>query len=405
MEVERTAKVKLAVPDDRCDDLKRTMYAFRDAAQRFADRGWEGDENGYVITSRSRLQPLVYNEIREETGLKADLCIGAVNHAVEALRSCVEKMKAGESTSCPEFTSTTTVYNTNAVSYFDGYCTLIAYGFGRVRAEYVYSDDSPQARYMESDEWRKQGAKLVYDNESDTYYLHVTVVTEQELRHAQIENRTVLGVDLNVDGHTAVTSTGAFIGNADYLNHKRREYEKRRANLQQAGTESAHRTIRSIGDRFAKWSEDYLHQVSKQIVEEAVAHSCHVIVFENLEHIRDRISNGKKFQQWAFNELQRQVEYKAAGQGIQVETVSPSYTSQQCSHRECGFTHKWNRNGDRFHCQKCGKQLHADYNAARNIAHKFLQNRLKSGSGGATYHLALKSGTMNRNGEYSHTVA
>jgi IS605 OrfB family transposase len=403
MEVKRTAKVKLSVPDNRRDDLKRTMYAFRDAAQRFADRGWDGDENGYVITSRSRLQPLVYNEIREDTGLHSNLCVGAVNHAAAALRSCVEKMKDDEKTSCPEFTSTTTIYNTNAGSYFDGYCTLAAYGDGRIRADYVYSDDSPQAHYMESDEWQKQGAKLVYDNESDTYYLHVTVVREQKMQ--QTGNRTVLGVDLNVDGHTAVTSTGQFIGNADLLNHRRREHEKRRGKLQQTGTESAHRTIRSMGDRFGRWSEDYLHQVSKQIVEEAADQDCSAIVFENLEQIRGRISNGAKFQQWAFNELQRQVEYKAAGQGINVETVSPSYTSQQCSHRDCGFTHEKNRDGDRFQCQKCGKQLHSDYNAARNIAHKFLQNRLKSGSGGATYHLALKSGTMTGNGEHSPAAA
>jgi hypothetical protein len=56
---------------------------------------------------------------------------------------------------------------------------------------------------------------------------------------------------------------------------------------------------------------------------------------------------------------------------------------------------------DEFTCQKCGKELHSDYNAARNIAHKFIQNRRKSGSGGATYHLALKSGTVNGNGDYS----
>ncbi|SDY53110.1 hypothetical protein SAMN04487946_12044 [Halobellus clavatus] len=44
MEIQRTAVVKLSVPDERRDDLKRTMNTFRDAAQRFADRGWDGDD-------------------------------------------------------------------------------------------------------------------------------------------------------------------------------------------------------------------------------------------------------------------------------------------------------------------------------------------------------------------------
>ena len=405
MELRRTAVVKLLIPDDRQDDLKDTMDIFRGASQRFVDRGWEGDDDGYVITSRSQLQSHVYDDIRDETGLHSDLCVGAANHAADALRGVVEKMKEGERVSKPVFTSNTTVYNTNAVSYFDGYCTLAAYGSGRVKAEYVYPDDSLQAEYMESDEWNKQGAKLRYDHQSDIYYLHVTVVQERDDPQEEAEARTVLGVDRNVDGYLAVTSSGSFIGNADYYNHKRREYQHRRGDLQQQGTRSAHLTIQSIGDRFASWSEDYLHRVSKQVVAEAVANGCDAIVLEDLEQIRDRISNASKFQQWAFRELGRQITYKAKAEGITIEVVNPAYTSQQCSHTECGFTHDDNRNGDEFVCQKCGKELHSDYNAARNIAMRYLQNRRKSGAGGATNHLALKSGTMNGSGDFMPTAS
>jgi len=404
MEINRTAVVKLSVPSDRRDDLKRTMNTFRDATQRFADRGWEGDDNGYVITSGNHLQRLVYDDIREDTALHADLCVGAANHAADVLTSVVEKMKDGERVSQPVFRSNTTVYNTNAITYFDGYCSLAAYGGSRVHAEYVYPKDSIQAEYLESDKWTKQGAKLRYDHQTDTYYLHVSVKQEREETSAEAENQTVLGVDRNVDGYLAVTSTGAFIGNAALLNHKRREYERRRARLQQQGTRSAHLTIQSIGDTFANWSEDFLHHASKELVKEAVSQGCTTIVFEDLENIRERISNASKFQQWTFNELKRQIEYKANEEGITVETVNPAYTSQRCSETGCGFTHKDNRDGDEFVCQKCGKELHSDYNAARNIAHKFIQNRRKSGSGGATYHLALKSGTVNGNGDYSPTT-
>ena len=405
MELQRTAVVKLSVPDDRRDDLKRTMDTFRDAAQRFADRGWEGNDDGYVITSRSHVQSLVYDDIRDDTGLHSDLCVGAANHAADALRGVVDRMKEGEKVSKPVFTSNTTIYNTSAISYFDGYCTLAAYGSGRVKAEYVYPDDSIQAEYMESDEWDKQGAKLRYDRQSDTYYLHVTVKQERDDPQGEAEGRTVLGVDRNVDGYLAVTSSGAFIGNADLLNHKRREYERRRGNLQQQGTRSAHLTIESIGERFVNWSEDYLHRVSKHVVAEAVANGCDTIVLEDLEQIRERISNGKKFQQWAFRELGRQITYKAKADGITVEVVNPAYTSQQCSHTECGFTHEDNRDGDEFTCLKCGKELHSDYNAARNIAARYLRNRRKSGSEGATNHLALKSGTVNGSGDFTPTAS
>ena len=100
----------------------------------------------------------------------------------------------------------------------------------------------------------------------------------------------------------------------------------------------------------------------------------------------------------------RQITYRAKAEGITVEVVNPAYTSQQCSHTECGFTHEGNRDGDEFACLKCGKELHSDYNAARNIAMRYLQNRRKSGAGGATNHLALKSGTVNGSGDFTPTA-
>lgn len=89
------------------------------------------------------------------------------------------------------------------------------------------------------------------------------------------------------------------------------EYERRRGNLQQIGAHSAHLTTQSIGDRFARWSADYLHRISKAIVREPVKNDCTPIAFKNLKHIRKRISNASNFQQWVFKEIQRYVECKA----------------------------------------------------------------------------------------------
>jgi len=273
---------------------------------------------------------------------------------------------------------------------------------GRVTAQYVIPDneDTPHHKYLLNDDYEFRTATLHRRN--NEFYLHITLLKTVEGLEKP-GNGTVLGVDLNVDGYLAVTSTGKFFGNADLLNHKRKQFEKRRANLQRTGTRSAHLTMKSIGNRFRNWSKNYLHQVSKNIVQEAVDHDADIIAVENLENIRERISNAPKFQQWAFKELQRQIQYKARGEGIWTETVDPSYTSQQCS--KCGFTHENNRDGDRFKCLKCGKEFHADYNAAKNIGLKHVRNRLKSGSGRATCQLALKSGTLNGKGDYSPTAA
>ena len=296
------------------------------------------------------------------------------------------------------------MYNGRTITYNDHHVSL-ATTDKRVTAEYVTpvnEDGTPFEDYW-TDEWEKAEATL--HKRDGTYYLHVAVKKDVEPScDEETGNGVVLGVDLNVAGYVAVTSTGAFLGNADYLNHRRDEYERRRGNLQQTGTRSAHLTMKSIGDRFARWSADYLHRVSKAIVQEAVENDCMAIAFENLKNIRKRISNASKFQQWAFKELQCHVEYKAEEYGIEVDDVNPTYTSQRCSHGECGFTHENNRDGDEFECLNCGKQLHSDYNAARNMGWRLVQHRLKSGAERATSQLALKSGTLNANGQFRPTA-
>nr|WP_233752243.1 MULTISPECIES: transposase [Halostella] len=212
------------------------------------------------------------------------------------------------------------------------------------------------------------------------------------------EHSTVLGVDLGIE-QIAVSSTGRF-WSGDYLRHRRREYERIRGSLQQTGTESAHRTIERMSGRETRWVKDYLHRISKEIIEEAVVNDCDIIAFEDLTDIGERLPTGKKFQNWAFHRLYEYVSYKAETEGIEVRQVDPAYTSKRCS--RCGSISDGNRPSQaKFSCQECGYQVQADYNAAKNIGIRLLRGRQKSSHGGATRHLALKSGTLSVNGEYS----
>jgi putative transposase len=51
--------------------------------------------------------------------------------------------------------------------------------------------------------------------------------------------------------------------------------------------------------------------------------------------------------------------------GIEIEYVNPAYSSQTCS--ACDYVDKKNRNGEHFECRWCGRTLHADVNASRNL--------------------------------------
>ena len=406
MEVVRNIQVKLDVSTEDSDVLDETFEQFRHAAQHVADHGW--DDNPHNITkTKNTLHHETYSDVRENLSLQSSLVQSARNLAATALGNCKDRIidEDGKA-SKPEFNGTVVVYNGRTITYNDDRVSLATVD-DRVTADYVTpvnEDGTPFEDYW-TDDWEKTEATL--HKRDGTYYLHVAVkkdVDPADSSDDESENGVVLGVDLNVDGSVAVTSTGAFLGNADYLTHRRDEYERRRGNLQQTGTRSAHLTIKSIGSRFARWSADYLHSVSNALVQEARENNCTAIAFENLKHIRKRISNASKFQQWAFRELHRHVEYKAEEYGIDVDDVAPAYTSQRCSHGECGFTHEDNRDGDEFECLKCGKQLHSDYNAARNIGWRLVQHRLKSGAGHASSQVALKSGTVNANGRFRPTA-
>jgi putative transposase len=254
---------------------------------------------------------------------------------------------------------------------------------------------------------------LQYDRSTESLYLHARMrrienhEQPQSTSSSEAKHRTVLGVDLNVDGSLAVTSTSAFIGNADEMNHRRREFEETRGSMQQEGTRSAHLSLQSVKNREHRWMQDELHRASNQILEDARAHDCTHIAFENLTDIRKRMTGAKRFHVWAFRRLYQYVEYKAETYGIGVEQVSPAYTSQRCS--SCGFTHETNRRSKhQFVCQKCEYELNADYNASKNIARKLLK-RLHSGQtssgGGAPCQCALTSGTLNLNGNYTASVS
>jgi len=133
-------------------------------------------------------------------------------------------------------------------------------------------------------------------------------------------------------------------------------------------------------------------------VKEALENDCTHIVFEQLKGVRERLPHAKAVHKWAFHRLYEYVTYKAESKGVEVKQINPEYTSQRCS--KCGFTHEDNRphnnRQDEFECLKCGYEVHADYNAAKNIGLKYLRDQQKSGRGRRTRRRALEQRDVER---------
>jgi len=383
-DVIRTVKVKLDVPDERCDDLHQTKDQFLHCANTTAAWAWRHPDE-YCVTSKQQAENALYERLRNETALTANLVQKEIRRAIEATKSGVARLKKGETTSQPHFDAWSVVYDKRSATFHRDHVSLSTVN-GRVECEYVIPDDptgTPIGEFLLNEDYEFRMSTLQYDRSTDSFYLHARMrrTTDEHEQSTGVssdaKHRTVLGVDLNVDGSLAVTSTGEFIGNADEMNHRRREFEKTRGSMQQTGTRSAHLSIQSMDDREHRWIQDELHRASNQILDEARDHGCTHVAFENLTDIRDRIAGAKRFHVWAFRRLYEYVEYKAEMLDIGIEQVSPAYTSRRCS--KCGFTHETNRRSKhQFVCQKCDYELNADYNASKNIARKLLK-RLRSG--------------------------
>jgi len=278
---------------------------------------------------------------------------------------------------------------------------------GRVEPSFVLPGDSPTPyeQYVLSEDYEFRESTLRYDEVTDEFYLNIsTRRTDGDDPEVPTDSghpdQTVLGIDLGVNS-LAVSSTGTFWQGDDY-DHWCREFEKRRGEMQERGTQAAHTALLRLGKREQAWRKQYIHTVANEIVAEATEHDCNVVVFEDLTHIRERLPHAKWHHVWAFRRLYEYVSYKRPEQGITVEQVKPNHTSQRCSRSGCGFTHPDNRHGEHFECQKCGYEVNADYNGAKNIGVRYARKRThklrsspKSGSGDAPVDVRLNGGTLN----------
>jgi len=140
----------------------------------------------------------------------------------------------------------------------------------------------------------------------------------------------------------------------------------------------AHPSDRRLKQKFAGNQREkervkrFLHKVSKQIVQQAKKKR-QAIVLEKLKGIRYAHLRGngegrakrRRIALWPFRQLQGYTEYKARWEGVPVEYVNASRTSQTC--HLCGSVNRKLKVTEREWLCPCGAILDRDLNAAINI--------------------------------------
>jgi len=123
----------------------------------------------------------------------------------------------------------------------------------------------------------------------------------------------------------------------------------------------AKETLRRAHQRASDARKNYLHHVSKWLVE-----NYDLIAHEDL-NIKGLVegTNSKSIIDAAWGILLYQVRYKAESAGVHVIAVNPRGTSQKCS--GCGANVPKNLSQRVHDCPHCGLVLGRDHNAGRNI--------------------------------------
>ena len=204
----------------------------------------------------------------------------------------------------------------------------------------------------------------------------------------ELNNKIVVGVDLgiNVPAYVAtnVTYDRCAIDSSEGFLAKRNEFRNRFRSLQKLkgtaggrGRTKKLEPLERLRDKERNWVHTQNHLYSRDVVNFAIKVKAATIQMEDLKGYgkdeNGEVVEGKKFLlgRWSYYELQKLIQYKAEKAGMKVNYINPRYTSQTCSC--CGVRDPEARDSVHFicrnpACEMYGKEEHADYNAAVNIA-------------------------------------
>lgn len=190
----------------------------------------------------------------------------------------------------------------------------------------------------------------------------------------EIKPRGAIAYDLNERNVTGVatTSNTPIIFDTSKVAYVKQEYSMIKQNVKRSDVRIRRKIFKKYGERQRNRVKQALHIISKKIIQHAKENRL-AIVMEKLIHIRKSMRKGngqganlrRRLNSWSFRELESQIEYKARWEGIPVEYVRASGTSQTCSN--CGFINHALTYEREWICPNCGIHLNRDLNASVNL--------------------------------------
>ncbi|MBD2185276.1 RNA-guided endonuclease InsQ/TnpB family protein [Aerosakkonema funiforme] len=362
MEQILTLVCKLQPTPEQVAQIEATLQAFA-AACNYANEVVKPQ-----ITSKTAIQSTVYQELRSQFGLSANLAVRACARVGANRKTAKLKDKPVKA-----FKPTSADYDARIFAFREkDWSVSLTLMDGRHHIK--LSIGQYQIGKLKG---KKPTSAQLCKHRDGNYYIHVQV---KDAPPDPIKSERVIGIDF---GRTdiAVTSEGQKWSGKD-VTAVRDRYARTRASLQSKatkGTRSTRRRCRQILQRLSgkerRFQAHQNHVISKTIIQQALQLNA-IVAIEDLTGIRERTNQlprtkteRRRSNNWAFYMLRQFLEYKGIGAGVEVIAINPRYTSQTC-HR-CLHIHPVRgesyRSGKIFKCGHCGWHGDADLNGAKLI--------------------------------------
>lgn len=340
-----TVQLQLKPTPVQADLLNQTLQAANAACNQISQVAWD-----LRSFKQFDIHRLVYHDIREQTGLSAQLVVRCIAKVADGYKLDKQTQRVFKPLGAVAFDERILAYKLSSVSIW-------TVG-GRQTIPFVCG---PRQRELLD---RRVGESDLACVKGRWYLIPTAEVEEPE----PIDVEGVLGVDLGIVNIATDSDGETHTGQAVEQVRKRRA--NRRAALQAVGTKSAKRRLKQLAGRQRRFQANENHRISKHVVAKA-KHTKRAIALEDLSGIRTRVrvrgtEQRARHSNWAFSQLRLFISYKAKLAGAPVELIDPAYTSRTCA--ICGCCDKRNRKTQAlFCCISCGHSAPADCNAAVNI--------------------------------------
>lgn len=125
-------------------------------------------------------------------------------------------------------------------------------------------------------------------------------------------------------------------------------------------------TRKKVGSKAFKKAQDHRKNFINYTINQLNLDGVKQVNLEKIKNLRKNKRTSRYLSRWTYTEIFEKIESRCEMLGVQVNYISPTYTSRRCS--GCGWTCKGNRKGSLFKCKMCGYSTDADLNASSNIA-------------------------------------